>query len=117
MPQLVASPTVIPVPGGKRIEEFIGRVNTGETSVSIAHMTAPAGWDEPAQRPAFDEFTLVLDGEVLVEHDGGTVTVGAGQAVIARAGERVRYISPKGATYVAVCLPAFTPETVNRDAE
>lgn len=117
MPQLVSSPTVIPVPGGKRIEEFIGRVNTGETSVSIARMVAPAGWDEPAQRPAFDEFTLVLDGQVVVEHDGGSTVVEAGQAVITRAGERIRYTSPTGATYVAVCLPAFTPETVNRDVE
>lgn len=117
MPQLVAEPTVIPVPGGKRIAEYVGRVNTGETAVSIAHMVAPAGWDEPAQRPAFDEFTLVLDGEVVVEHDAGTTTVAAGQAVIARAGERVRYTSPTGATYVAICLPAFTPDTVNRDDE
>lgn len=117
MPQLVESPTLVPVPGGKRIEEFIGRVNNGETAVSIARMVAPAGWDEPAQRPAFDEFTLVLDGEVVVEHDGGTTTVGAGQALITRAGERIRYVSPKGATYIAVCLPAFSPDTVNRDAE
>ncbi|SRR5580765_100259 len=116
MPSLIATPTTIPVPGGKVIEEHVGRVNTGTEAVSIAHMKAPAGWSEPFQAPAFDEYTLVLAGTVLVDHDGGTLEVAAGQCVLTRAGERVRYsCGPAGAEYVAVCLPAFAPDTVNRD--
>ena len=118
MPELIDTPTRIPVPGGKVIDEFVGRVRTGSESVSVARMTAPAGWDEPAQTPQFDEITLVLSGSVIVEHDGGELLVPAGQAVVTRAGERVRYrVGDDGAEYVAVCLPAFTPETVHRDAE
>ncbi len=117
MPELVASPARIPVPGGKTIDEYVGRVVTGDEAVSVAHMRAPAGWEEPAQAPAFDEFTLVLAGRVLVEHDGGVLEVHAGQAVITRAGERVRYRTPadEGAEYVAVCLPAFAPDLAVRD--
>ena len=115
MPQLVQSPVRVPVPGGKPIDEYVGRASTGSEAVSVAHMRSPAGWEEPAQRPEFDEVTLVLGGEVHVEHDGGVLTVAAGQAVLTRAGERVRYTTPQGAEYVAVCLPAFGPETVNRE--
>jgi len=99
----------------KTIREHIGRVNTGESRVSIAHMTSPPGWTEPWQRPDFDEWTVVLDGAVLVEDDGGSFVVSAGQAVHAPAGERVRYGTPDGADYIAVCLPAFTPQSVHRD--
>ena len=115
MPELVSTATIIPVPGGKTIEEFIGHVNTGDSKVSVAVMHAPAGWSEPAQTPQFDEFTLVLAGEIDVEHDGGTTTVGAGQALITRAGERVRYLTKKDAHYVAICVPAFSPDSVNRE--
>jgi ethanolamine utilization protein EutQ (cupin superfamily) len=116
VPQLIAQPTRIPVPGGKVIDEYVGRVTSGTSSVSVAHMKAPAGWDEPAQTPEFDEVTLVLTGTVRVEHDGGTLDVPAGQAVLTRAGERVRYsVGDEGAEYVAVCLPAFDPGLAHRD--
>ncbi len=115
MPELVSSPVRVPVPGGKLIDEYVGRASTGSEAVSVAHMRSPAGWEEPAQAPAFDEVTLVLQGAVHVEHDGGVLEVGAGQAVLTRAGERVRYTTPGGAEYVAVCLPAFSPDTVNRE--
>jgi mannose-6-phosphate isomerase-like protein (cupin superfamily) len=116
MPQLIASPTRIPVPGGKIIDEYIGRATTGSAEVSVAHMRAPAGWDEPAQTPEFDEVTLVLAGAVIVEHDDGELVVPAGQAVVTRAGERVRYrVGPDGAEYVAVCLPAFGPDLAHRE--
>jgi mannose-6-phosphate isomerase-like protein (cupin superfamily) len=118
VPDLITTPTTIPVPGGKVIEEHVGRVTTGTDAVSVAHMKAPADWSEPFQRPAFDEVTLVLAGSVLVDHDGGRLQVGAGQSVLTRAGERIRYSTgPEGAEYVAVCLPAFSPETVNREEE
>jgi mannose-6-phosphate isomerase-like protein (cupin superfamily) len=115
--ELIAEPTRIPVPGGKVIDEYVGRVNNGESAVSVAHMTAPGGWEEPAQTPAFDEYTLVLKGCVRVEHPGGVLDVVAGQAVITRAGERIRYSTPTdaGAEYVAICLPAFAPDAANRD--
>jgi mannose-6-phosphate isomerase-like protein (cupin superfamily) len=116
MPQLIASPTRIPVPQGKLVEEYIGRVNSKDAGVSIAHMHSPAGWSEPGQRPDFDEFTVVLKGGLRVEHEHGIMEVGAGQAVIARQGEWVRYSTPAGAEYVAICMPAFTPETVHRDS-
>ena len=116
MPQLITSPATIPVPGGKVIDEYVGRASTSTTEVSVAHMRAPAGWDEPAQTPDFDEVTLVLAGLVRVEHDGGTIEVQPGQAVLTRAGERVRYsVGDAGADYVAVCLPAFAPEAAHRD--
>ena len=116
MPQLVPAPTRIPVPGGKTIDEYVGHVTTSTPEVSVAHMVAPAGWSEPAQTPAFDEITVVLRGTVRVEHDGGVLDVAAGQAVITRSGERVRYSTgDQGAEYVAVCLPAFGPDTVNRE--
>ncbi len=115
MARLIPAAAIIPVPGGKVIEEFVGRVASGDASVSVARMTAPAGWDEPAQTPEFDEITLVLEGEVVVEVAGGPVTVTAGQALITRAGERIRYSCPGGAQYVAICLPAFGPDLVHRE--
>lgn len=121
MPRLIAAPTVIQAAGNKpkRIEEFVGRVNSGTAQTSVALMRSPAGWVEPGQTPEFDEFTLVLRGLLRVEHRGGVLDVRAGQAVIAEAGQWVRYSTPEveGAEYVAICLPAFSPETVHRDAE
>ena len=112
----VAAPTVVESAGNlpKRIEEFAGRASTGEAGISIARMTSPPGWEEPAQTPEFDEYTLVLSGRVVVEHEGGRLEIGPGEAVVASRGERVRYSTPDGAEYVAVCLPAFSPETVHR---
>ena len=119
MPELIARPAIVQAAGTKPklIEEFVGLVNTGEARVSVARMTSPAGWVEPGQRPEFDEWTLVLDGCLHVEHEGGALDVRGGQAVLVRAGEWVRYSSPEaaGASYVAVCLPAFAPDTVHRD--
>jgi mannose-6-phosphate isomerase-like protein (cupin superfamily) len=115
-PQLVSVPTRVPVPGGKTIDEYAGRASTGDAGVSVAVMVAPPGWDEPAQRPDFDEITVVLEGSVVVEHDDGLLEVQAGQAVLTRAGERVRYAAgPAGARYVAVCVPAFAPEAAHRE--
>jgi quercetin dioxygenase-like cupin family protein len=119
MARIVERPQRIPVPGGKLIDEYVGRVATGTAAVSVAHMRAPAGWSEPAQQPDFDEITLVLQGEVVVElHDGGTLRAVAGQAVLTDSGERVRYrVGPDGAEYVAICLPAFAPDLANRDPD
>ncbi len=119
MPTLISNPTVIAPAGNKpkRIEEYAGRVNSGHESVSVARMVSPEGWLEPGQRPAFEEITVVLRGMLRVEHEHGQMDVRAGQAVVARPGEWVRYSSPEsgGAEYVAICLPAFSPNTVNRD--
>jgi mannose-6-phosphate isomerase-like protein (cupin superfamily) len=121
MPRLVDAPAVIEAAGSppKRIEEYAGRVRSGHRGVSVARMVSPQGWREPGQRPDFEEITLVLRGMLRVEHAGGVLDVRAGQAVVAAPGEWVRYGSPDpgGAEYVAVCLPAFSPETVHRDAE
>src|ERR1700727_409688 len=100
MPELIASPTKIPVPGNKLVEEYIGRVNSADSGISVAHMHSPAGWSEPGQRPDFDEYTLVIAGVMRVEHEAGALDVAAGQAVIARRGEWVRYSTPQGAEYV-----------------
>lgn len=120
MPHLINAPTVIQAAGNKpkRIEEFAGRVNSGHAHVSVARMQSPEGWEEPGQRPAFEEITVVLRGTVRVEFEGGSMEVAAGQAVVTAPGEWVRYSTPYdgGAEYVAVCLPAFSPETVHRDA-
>jgi quercetin dioxygenase-like cupin family protein len=120
MPKLISAPTVIAAAGNKpkQIEEYAGRVNSGHSNVSVARMVAPAGWVEPGQRPEFEEITLVLHGLLRVEHEGGTLDVRAGQAVVAQPGEWVRYSCPEpgGAEYVAVCLPAFAPDTVHREA-
>jgi ethanolamine utilization protein EutQ (cupin superfamily) len=115
---VLREPAVVESAGNlpKRIEEFVGRASTGEAGVSIARMTSPAGWQEPAQTPDFDEYTLVLAGRLVVEHKGGRFEVLPGEAVHASPGERVRYSTPEGAEYVAICLPAFSPETVHRDA-
>ena len=120
MPVHLPSPTRIVAAGSppKAIDEYVGRVNSGTAAVSVAHMRSPSGWVEPGQRPAFDEYTVVLGGMLRVTHEGGTIDVRAGEAVIARHGEWVQYSSPgpEGAEYIAVCLPAFSPETVHRDS-
>jgi quercetin dioxygenase-like cupin family protein len=117
MPQLITWPTRITAAGNKpkHIEEFIGRVNSNDEGVSIARMKSPAGWLEPGQRPEFREISIVLSGVLRVEHENGVLEVRAGQAVDCKPGEWVRYSTPAGAEYVAICLPAFSPETVHRD--
>jgi mannose-6-phosphate isomerase-like protein (cupin superfamily) len=119
MPQLIESPSRVEAAGTmpKVIDEFVGRVNTGEERVSVARMRSPEGWVEPGQRPEFDEYTVVLDGCLRLEHEDDALDVRAGQAVLVRAGEWVRYSTPEpgGAHYVAVCLPAFSPQAVHRD--
>jgi mannose-6-phosphate isomerase-like protein (cupin superfamily) len=119
MPTLIEGPTRIEAAGNKpkRINEYVGRVNTGETAVSIAHMRSPPGWVEPGQTPQFDEYTVVLKGTLRVAYRDDTLDVQAGQAVLVRRGEWVLYSTPteEGAEYLAVCLPAFSPETVHRD--
>ena len=118
MPKLIAQPKIIESAGTpqKKIEEFAGRVNSGHESVSVARMTSPKGWSEPGQRPEFEEITVVLSGTLHVEYEGGALDVAAGQAVVAEPGEWVRYSTPEqGCEYVAICLPAFSPETVHRD--
>ncbi|MDQ3670916.1 MAG: cupin domain-containing protein [Actinomycetota bacterium] len=118
MPRHIPGPTLVEAAGDppKRIEEFVGRVNSQTDAVSVARMVSPAGWEEPAQTPEFDEYTVVLRGRLRVEHDGGVVDVRAGEAVVTTAGERVRYSTPgEGAEYIAICLPAFSPGTVNRE--
>jgi mannose-6-phosphate isomerase-like protein (cupin superfamily) len=119
MPRLITAPSIVEAAGSKpkRIEEYAGRVATGRSEISVARMISPEGWEEPGQRPEFEEITVVLRGMLRVEHEGGALEVRAGQAVIARPGEWVRYSTPEpgGAEYVAVCLPAFSPGTVHRD--
>lgn len=121
MPRLIAEPVRVAAAGTKPkvIEEFAGRAASGGAAVSIARMRSPAGWEEPGQTPEFDEYTVVLRGLLRVEHRGGVLEVRAGQAVIAAAGEWVRYSTPEtdGAEYIAVCVPAFSPEIVHRDGE
>jgi mannose-6-phosphate isomerase-like protein (cupin superfamily) len=118
VPQLISAPTRVPVPGNKEIHEYLGRLNTRSEDVSVAHMKSPSGWSEPGQRPEFREITVVLRGTLHVEHEGGAIDVSAGQAVVTEPGEWVRYSTPgnEGAQYVAICLPAFSPDTVHRDA-
>ncbi|MEY2965500.1 MAG: hypothetical protein RLZZ228_1313 [Actinomycetota bacterium] len=115
MAELITAPVQIPVPGGKVIDEYVGRVVNGETAVSIARMHAPGGWAEPFQQPDFDELTVVLSGVLLVDTPDGELRVVGGQAVITRAGERIRYRTAEGADYIAVCLPAFSPEAAHRE--
>lgn len=121
MPTLISKPTVITSAGNKPklIEEFIGRVNSRTEAVSVAKMKSPAGWVEPGQTPEFDEYTVVLRGLLRVASKSGTLDVRAGQAVIVHRGEWVQYSTPEpdGAEYIAVCLPAFSPQTVHRDVE
>jgi mannose-6-phosphate isomerase-like protein (cupin superfamily) len=115
--ELIESPVRVEAAGEppKLIDEFAGRASNGEQRVSVARMRSPAGWREPGQRPEFDEYTVVISGALRVETEDGELEVGAGQGVLVRAGEWVRYSTPGGAEYVAVCLPAFSPETVHRD--
>jgi mannose-6-phosphate isomerase-like protein (cupin superfamily) len=120
MPQLIEAPTRIVAAGNKpkAIDEYVGRVNSATSALSVAHMRSPAGWLEPGQTPEFDEYTVVLRGMLRVESEQSVLEVQAGQAVVTRAGEWVRYSTPgpDGAEYIAVCLPAFSPATVHRDA-
>ena len=119
MPKLIEKPTRVEAAGNKPklIDEYVGRVNSGTSAASVAHMRSPSGWVEPGQTPAFEEFTVVLKGMIRVEHRDGAMDVHAGQAIIAHAGEWVRYSTPgpEGAEYIAVCLPAFSMDTVQRD--
>lgn len=120
MPEKFDSPTRIEAAGNKPkiIEEFIGQVNSDDSELSVARMTSPSGWVEPGQTPEFDEYTLVLKGTLRVETKGETLEIEAGQAVHTRPGEWIRYSTPyqDGCQYIAVCLPAFTPDTVHRDS-
>src|SRR6267378_2463397 len=117
MTKLISAPTIIPAAGRppKIIEEFIGRINSQTSAVSVARMTSPRGWREPGQTPEFDEYTIVLKGELQVETRDSVLNVGIGQAIVVNAGEWVRYVTPaaEGAEYIAVCLPAFSPSTVH----
>src|SRR3954462_5199766 len=117
MPELIEAPSRVEAAGTKPklIDEYAGRVNNGESRVRVAHMRSPAGWVGPGQGPEFDEYTLVLGGAIVVEHEGGSLEVRPGQAVLTHAGEWVRYSTPEGAEYLAVCLPAFSPAPVHRD--
>jgi len=121
MPRLIESPTTIRAAGNKpkRIDEYIGRVNSGHEAVSVAHMVSPEGWVEPGQRPEFEEITVILRGEVTLEYEDGSLAARAGQAVVSEPGEWIRYSTPApgGAEYIAICLPAFAPESVHRDEE
>lgn len=120
MPTFIPGPKIVEAAGNKpsRIEEYVGRVNSGTASVSVARMVSPSGWVEPGQTPEFDEYTLVLKGTLHVKTHEGEINVGAGQAIITHGGEWIQYSTPgpDGAEYVAVCLPAFSPGTVHRDA-
>jgi ethanolamine utilization protein EutQ len=119
VPEIIESPSRVQAAGTKPklIDEFVGRVNTGDERLSVARMQSPEGWQEPGQRPEFDEYTVVIDGALHVEYEGGETDVRAGQAILVKAGEWVRYSTPEpgGAHYVAICLPAFSPDTVHRD--
>ena len=119
MPHMIAAPTRVQAVGNKPklIDEYVGRINSESTAVSVAHMRSPGGWVEPGQTPEFDEFTGVMRGTLCVEHREGVMQVNAGQAIHTKAGEWVRYSTPgdDGAEYIAVCMPAFSPETVHRD--
>ena len=121
MPKLIEAPNRIQPSGNKPkiIDEYVGRVATRSAAASVAHMRSPSGWLEPGQTPEFEEMTVVLKGSLRVEHRGGTIDVAAGQAIVTSPGEWVRYSTPgpDGAEYIAVCLPAFSPDTVHRDAD
>jgi mannose-6-phosphate isomerase-like protein (cupin superfamily) len=121
MPSLIPSPSIVKAAGNKLkvIEEFIGSVNSGTSNVSIARMKSPCGWTEPGQTPEFDEYTVVLHGLLRVITKSGTIDIASGQALIANRGEWIQYSTPEtgGAEYISVCIPAFSPENVNRDAD
>jgi mannose-6-phosphate isomerase-like protein (cupin superfamily) len=116
---LASKPSVIPVPGDKLIEEFIGKLNTGTDTVSVAHMIAPPGWGEPEQKPGFDEITIMIKGKMQIETDEETLVLNAGETILIKKNNRVRYSNPydESSEYWAVCIPAFTPETANREQE
>lgn len=118
MPTLIQKPTRVQAAGNlpKIIDEYIGRLNNGEGRISVAHMRSPAGWEEPGQAPEFEEYTIVLRGRLRVHHKDGTLDVQAGQAIVTHPGEWIQYSTPEeGAEYIAICLPAFSPDTVHRD--
>lgn len=117
MPEKIEAPTLIEAAGNKPklIREFFGRVNSGDSRLSLARMSSPAGWIEPGQRPEFDEYTLVLSGKMVVETETGSFELGPDQAIVTRAGEWIRYSTPESTEYIALCLPAFSPDTVHRD--
>lgn len=119
MPILIAEATRVRAAGNqpKLIDEYVGRVNTREPRISVARMQSPAGWIEPGQAPEFDEYTIVLRGSLQVRHKDGVLEVREGQAVLARAGEWIQYSTPGGAEYIAICVPAFSPDLVHRDSE
>jgi ethanolamine utilization protein EutQ (cupin superfamily) len=119
MPRLLNTPVIVEAAGTppKKIAEFVGRASTDTSDMSIAWMRSPEGWSEPAQAPEFDEYSIVISGSLVVEGANSTLEVRAGEAILVPAGERVRYSTPEGAEYLAVCLPAFSPELVHRDAE
>lgn len=119
MPKKIEQPTLIEAAGNKPkiIREFFGRVNSRDSHLSLARMSSPAGWVEPGQRPEFDEYTLVLSGKMRVESESGTFELGPDQAIVTRAGEWIRYSTPEATEYLALCLPAFSLETVHRDPE
>jgi quercetin dioxygenase-like cupin family protein len=117
MPELISDPVRVEAAGtpSKLIDEFAGLASNGDERVSVARMRSPAGWSEPGQRPGFDEYTIILAGTLHVETEDDALDVATGQAILTRAGEWVRYSTPEGAEYVAVCLPAFSPQMANRD--
>lgn len=118
MPTLIERPTRVQAAGNlpKIIDEYVGRLNTGQGGISVAHMRSPAGWEEPGQAPEFEEYTIVLRGRLRVRHKDGTLDVTAGQAIVAHPGEWIQYSTPEeGAEYIAICMPAFSPDTVHRD--
>ena len=118
MPEILPAAIRIPVPGGKLIDEHVGEAASATSALSIAHMHAPADWSEPFQTPEFTEYTLVVQGLVTVECDDVIYECSAGQTIVTHAGERIRYaVGPEGAEYYAICLPAFTPDSVNRESE
>lgn len=121
MPTIIPAPTIISSAGNKQkmIEEYVGKVNTNSSEVSVARMVSPEGWEEPGQRPEFDEYTIVLKGTLKVETENDSFDIKAGSAIITRKGEWIKYSTPyeEGAEYIAVCIPAFSPDTVNRDDE
>lgn len=116
---IAPDPKAIPVPGNKQIDEYIGRLNTGTGSVSVARMEAPPGWGEPEQTPEFDEITIMLEGKMLIEINGEDIILETGQTILVHKNQTVRYSNPfeEKAVYWAVCIPAFSPETVNRKEE
>jgi len=121
MPRLIEGPTTIKAAGNKpkKIDEYIGRVNSGHGAISVARMVSPEGWVEPGQRPEFEEITVILRGQVKLEYEGGVLEARAGQAVVSEPGDWIRYSTPApgGAEYIAICLPAFSPDIVHRDEE